>query len=210
MTSVESTSQTSSAPEVEPERASFESAFFSSSASPVFPLEFVCGVLAMGLWFIAFGGGILIGTAPYIAVIQSGSFRPADVIFASLMILLFWTVTNVGTLACVASFLGAFAARTRFASGGYHEQARTEQRPRGVATFYAGAVLRGFSVYGLVLAGMLVLATEFIVTPSQGQYVRLAATISMMSFYVGYDPEVFANLLSRVKQFLDVSPSRSR
>jgi hypothetical protein len=53
------------------------------------------------------------------------------------------------------------------------------------------------------MAGLLVLATESFIRPSQGEYVRLAATMSVMSFYAGYDPAALGSLLHRVRKLLE-------
>ena len=58
-----------------------------------------------------------------------------------------------------------------------------------------------------MLAGLLVMATEALTSPTQGHYVRLASTISVVSFYAGYDPQMFAVILDRIKRLLDSKPS---
>ncbi len=62
--------------------------------------------------------------------------------------------------------------------------------------------MRGFGVFVLILSGLLVLATDSLISPNQGQYVRLAGMVSVISFYAGYDPVALAELLKRIEQFL--------
>jgi hypothetical protein len=153
-------------------------------------------------WFALFGGAILIGTEPYRRAITA----PASVhelIRSSLVVLAFWTITNIGLLACISSFLGALGRRTRFAVRLGTPPDTCDAVPRPVSLFYASAIIRGFSVYALVMAGLIVLVTESFLNPSQDQYIRLAATTSVTSFYVGYDPAILGNLLQRVRQTVE-------
>ena len=121
------------------------------------------------------------------------------------VVLAFWTITNVGILSCVAAFLGALGRRTRFTSRTDELQAAiddTHPDNHGLATYYVSAIMRGFGVYALVLAGLLVLATNSLTSPDQESYMRLAPIVSIISFYAGYDPSIFAGLLDRVKAVL--------
>jgi hypothetical protein len=163
---------------------------------------------ALLFWFALFAGGTLIATKPFI---DSLSTTASMLEFAGdcAVIVMFWTITNVGILSILAAMLGAFGQRTHFASPlatagmlGTLAQPSTDANPRELFTHYASAIMRGFGVYTLVLSGLLVLATDAIVAPSQGQYVRLAGMVSVISFYAGYDPEMLAGLLKRIERFL--------
>ena len=45
--------------------------------------------------------------------------------------------------------------------------------------------------------------TDALISPDQATYIRIAPMMSIISFYVGYDPTLFAALLDRVRKFLD-------
>lgn len=62
------------------------------------------------------------------------------------------------------------------------------------------AILRGFFVYLTVISGILVLLENPILgTMSPGQYIRFAGLLSLLSFFVNYDPSLFVALLDRVR-----------
>jgi hypothetical protein len=198
-------------PAVDEERIAFERNFDRSSIA-VSWRELLTGFFALAAWFLLFAGGILIGTASYIKSLE-GNLAVTQWMWAVTMVVLFWTITNVGILSCLAAILGAFGRRTRFTSRlavNYPDDAAispTNADARTVVILYASAIIRGFGVYALMLAGLLVMATETLLNPSQGHYVRLAATISVISFYAGYDPEMFAGILERIKRLVESKPA---
>jgi hypothetical protein len=191
---------------VDPEREEFERHFDEAQFVASWH-ELVLGATSLAAWFMLFTGGTLIATGPYIAEF-SAPLRPLRAIQASLVIAGFWTISNVGLLSILAAVLGAFGQRTRFTAKitAWHAIGAEAELPRPgfreVLTHYASAIMRGFGVYTLVLSGLLVLATEAIVSPTQGQYVRLAGLVSVISFYAGYEPAMLADLLKRIERFL--------
>jgi hypothetical protein len=195
------------APVIDEERILFERSF-DRSAIAVSWRELLAGFAALGGWFVLFAGGILIGTQVYISAL-GGALSLGLRTWYLMMVVMFWTITNVGLLSCLAAILGAFGRRTKFTSHLATHWAdeelsdTTRANPRTVVILYASAIMRGFGVYALVLAGLLVLATDMLVTPSQVEYVRLAATISIISFYAGYDPQMFAGILDRIKRLVE-------
>jgi hypothetical protein len=170
---------------------------------PMRRAEFVAGFLALVLWFVVFGGGILVNTAPARAQLTAPS-TIRETFNAAVIVFLFWTITNVGVLSCLSAFLGAIGRRTRFAVQLTEANSYADLIPQNnIWSHYASAVIRGFGIYAMVMAGLLVLATETFENPSQGGYLRLAATIALIAFYAGYDPELFAGVLQRVKRLID-------
>jgi len=168
--------------------------------------ELSLGLLNVAIWFVLFAGGVLISSQPFRnEIAEFTSFR--SWVAAFVMTLLFWTITNVGILACSAALLGAFGRRTKFVvremRSGSPERDNSPALPRDIGTYYVSAIMRGFGIYILALAGLLVLATEAFKNPDQGEYLRLAGTMSIVAFYAGYDPSTFAGLLDRVKQFFE-------
>jgi hypothetical protein len=170
---------------------------------PVSKIELVIGLLALLMWFVLFAGGILIATEPYRQAIASPTSL-GSVSLSSVMVLAFWTITNVGVLCCLSAFLGAFGRRTRFALQLNAKSAEKylDSVPRQLSSHYVSAIMRGFGIYGMVMAGLLVLASESLEKPSQGGYLRLSATVCVMAFYVGYDPELFASVLQKVRKLI--------
>jgi len=191
----------------EPDRLAFEAAFEAPQLLVAGWGELCLGFTTLAVWFLLFAGGILVGTKPYISTLSAAT-AVSEVVGAALVILLFWTITNVGILSILAATLGAFGRRTRFTRRvALHGMdipgdVKEKQDRRAVTIHCASAVMRGFGVYALVLSGLLVLATEALVAPTQGQYVRMASMISVVSFYAGYDPEMFAGFLDRIKRFI--------
>jgi hypothetical protein len=170
---------------------------------PMRRIEFLLGLIALLLWFVTFGGGIIVGTEQLRAELARARDL-ATAIPLAMQVFLFWTITNVGVLSCLAAFLGAFGRRNQFAVHLTRPNTHyLELVPANISSHYASAVLRGFGIYAMVMAGLLILATETFENPSQGGYLRIAATVSVMAFYAGYDPELFASVLQRVKRLLD-------
>ena len=201
---------TSESQVIDPERLAYEAAQGQAhtksqpTSLQISPRELALGLVAMFVWFGLFSGGILVSTQPYREALQNSELS-VTMFRVWFFVFLFWTVTNIGILSCVASFLGALGRRTRFTLRMDVPKAdvNSDQKdPHGVATYYTSAIMRGFGIYMLMLAGILVLATEALIAPTQSEYMRLAPTASIISFYAGFDPSIFASLLSRVESFL--------
>src|SRR5262245_57099414 len=77
--------------------------------------ELLVSTGALLAWFALFAGGTLIATKPYIDALGSVA-NPLYMTGNWCVIVLFWTITNVGILSMLAAILGAFGQRTRFAS----------------------------------------------------------------------------------------------
>ncbi|OYW11683.1 MAG: hypothetical protein B7Z55_19000, partial [Planctomycetales bacterium 12-60-4] len=167
---------------------------FETPHRPVTPGELVLAIAALVAWFGLFAGGLLVGTEPHRTRIADPTVTTVAV--ADWMIVLsFWTITNIGVLSCVAAFLGAFGNRAQFIR--LPETAPAQNLPPAhwsfdsLWTYYTSAVMRGFGVYTLSLAGLLVLSTASLVRPTQDDYLRLAPLLSIIAFYGGYDSTVF-------------------
>ena len=169
--------------------------------------ELVVGAVCISLWFILFAGGILIATQPYLQQLNA-DMSLGKRLHSWTMVLCFWTITNIGMLSCLSAMLGALGRRTRFTVlVATHPCVEPEpQDARSALIFYYSAVMRGFGIYTLVQAGLLVLATKAFIQPEQGEYLRLAATMSVLGFYAGYDPEMFGVLLARVRRLFESPP----
>ncbi len=169
--------------------------------------ELIVGAICIVLWFVLFAGGILIATQPYLQQLNT-NMSVGRRVHSWVMVLCFWTITNIGMLSCLSAMLGALGRRTRFTVlVATHPCVEPQpQDARSALVFYYSAVMRGFGIYTLVQAGLLVLATKAFIQPEQGEYLRLAATMSVLGFYAGYDPEMFGVLLSRVRRLFESPP----
>ncbi len=162
-------------------------------------VEVIAGIAVWLGWLVLFSGGMLISSEPYRNDIANGGGFGA-VALAWAMTLLFWTVTNLALLSVLSSLLGAVARRTRFI-GVDSDRFNSSQRRQSLREHYMSAGMRGFGIYILVMAGMLVLATEVLSNPDAEKYMRLAATVSVIAFYGGYDPRAFKSVFNRVSSF---------
>src|SRR5690606_6490091 len=141
---------------------------------------------------ILFAGGILIATQPYLQQLNA-EMALGSRVRSWLMVLCFWTITNIGMLSCLSAMLGALGRRTRFTVlAASHPCVEAEpQDARGTLGSDHPAVMRGCGTYPLVRAGRVGSAAKAVAQPEQGQYRRLPATRALRSFDAGYDPEVF-------------------
>lgn len=176
------------------------------SESAVSGTELSFGLGGIALWFLLFTGGVLINSQPYRDLVVNSTIV-TEWLSAYVMTILFWTVTNVGLLTCLAALIGAAGYRTRFAQHASRDRLPEVVSQRSMLPFdsvhYFSAIVRGFSIYALSFAGLFVLATDSLQNPDQGSYLRLAATMTIAGFYAGYDPRTFSGLLGRVKTFFE-------
>lgn len=126
--------------------------------------------------------------------IVDGSGAPTHSTFWAFIVVIFcFTPSNLALLCCTAGMLGAMGRRVVLST----------QRNRDTVdqTFpVLSAILRGFFVYLTVISGILVLLENPILgTMSPGQYIRFAGLLSLLSFFVNYDPSLFVALLDRVR-----------
>ncbi|HKX46937.1 MAG TPA: hypothetical protein VJP77_09565 [Planctomycetota bacterium] len=154
------------------------------------PVEVLIAWMAIPLWLAVLVSGTLVNSQPYRARFADFQGSVLEVIGDGLMIVLTYTLTNVGLLCMLASALGALGARAGLGPDGDAHAHHDSSSPA------SSAVLRGFFVYMTVLAGVLVFADRP-VEPTQTQYVRLAGLVSLFAFTLNYYPALFANLLKR-------------
>ena len=140
-------------------------------------------------WILLLLGGILIPTQGYrdaVAALTAGRALVPDV----LIILAFYTVTNVLLLCWLTAILGAAGARARI-------ELEDETGKHDLVNPYTSALLRGFFVYLVILSGAMVSVQDPVqnfLPATQEQYVRLAALMSVLGFIVGYNPEFFTKI----------------
>jgi hypothetical protein len=170
------------------------------------PLEITGGVVTLGLWAVTFAVGIIFPSRPYLESLQGISSGGRDLTWYEVAgrlaaFVITYTATNAAILCCLTAWLGELGRRTRIDGspqrGGIH---------RGD---YVAAVIRGFLAYLAVAAGFIVLGSgSGFITPTQADYVRLAALVSLLGFLTGFSPVMFKGLEERFtgKMHLDQRP----
>ena len=137
-------------------------------------------------------------TAPPEAAAPTGTTTadspPTDsVLWAFIVALLCFTPSNLAFLCCLAGVLGAMGRRVVLST-------QRGQGNRDRTYPLLSALLRSFFVYLTVISGLLVLLENPILgTASPGQYIRFAGLLSLIGFFVSYDPTMFVALLDRVR-----------
>lgn len=170
------------------------------------------GLLCLTAWVWLFGLGLFIDSGQFLTSVKEG---PAGWDKASDMLsaILTYTVTNVAILACLSGLLGGLASHIIYET----IQQKKPQLPAadasvppapgedGTDTFEngyltenpVGSMLRSFSVFLAFIAGTYIFADKPFSSPSPEQYARVAGSVSLVSFLVGYDPTIFSSMLKR-------------
>lgn len=100
-----------------------------------------------------------------------------------------WGITSVGMIACISAAIGASSSYLFFTN---------ESLQVGWWSNYLLGMIRGFVIYCLYLGGLLIFdekAFKFLENFSVLEYIRLSASISLISFFVGANPKALDNLL---------------
>jgi hypothetical protein len=167
-------------------------------------LVFLAAVLL--LWTLLLATGIFIASQPYRDALGQAQLNPNPLAYAATWFKAFvsYTFTNIAMLSGLASLAGAGArhAEAQLAAG---------ERITSLRALYASAALRGFFVYLIALSGLMVFAENFSqIAQTPDLYVRLAGFISLLSFMLGFNPELFARFLERIARLLEDQSSQSR
>jgi hypothetical protein len=170
-------------------------------------IEIVGGAITLGLWAVIFAVGIIFPSRPYLESLQGISSGGRELTWYEVLgrlaaFVLTYTATNAAVLCCLTAWLGELGRRTRIDGspqrGGIH---------RGD---YIAAVIRGFLAYLAVAAGFIVLGSgsNLFIAPTQADYVRLAAIVSLLGFLTGFSPSLFRGLEEKFggKMHLDQKP----
>jgi len=149
--------------------------------------------VAVLLWLVMFIVGTLVPSQPYRESFAAFEGRVSDTLLDGLLVIATYTLTNVLILCVPAGLLGALGNRAILLS----DTEEAKDNNEDLTSPYCSAVLRSFLVYLAFIAGVLLLGQEP-TNPTQGQYVRIAGSISLVSFAVSYRPVFFGRLLARV------------
>lgn len=155
--------------------------------------EVCAGLMAMCLWFGLFVAGTFIGTKNDRQTL-AGEASAGEKAQALLVVLFCYTPTNAAMLCCIASVLG-----------GIFRRMRSRQRQRllcpSLSVLLLSLLFQGFVVYLVMASGILSFGgwDHFFEHPNRDQYLRLAATSSLISLMIGYSPGLFNSLMGRLE-----------
>lgn len=151
-------------------------------------------VLVLG-WGILFAAGLIINSGPYRDELGSTQHLPFWRHLKDwFMAFTSYTMTNVLLLSCLASLIGDFGQRLKLDRDGGSDQ---------TASPWAAAITRGFFIYLVGISGILLLVENPFSATSPQQYVRLAGFMSLLSFMMGYSPDMFGKFFKRVAEALE-------
>lgn len=111
------------------------------------------------------------------------------VVIPWLVVLLFFLPLNLALICTVAGALGAYGNRANLQDDATTPQARDESNP------IMSGMLRGFFIYLFLISGLLLLDDKPFSDPGPGQYIRFAGFLSLISFIVSYQPNLFSMLI---------------
>lgn len=149
------------------------------------------------LWLLLFGMGIIVNSQPYRdLVLQRFEW------FAFLMAVASYTPTNTAVLAVVTGFVGGCGSLIFYggldpaASEGLPES--EQERMAARLEHPSSSAIRGFFGYLGIMAGAVVGSDQPFAATTPEQYWRLACSVSLLAFILGFDSTLFRSLVSTV------------
>lgn len=181
-------------------------------------MRVVVGAVALTFWLLFFASGLLVETVEYRRFLAPNAFADqpqadataaantsqpytGSAAFAFIAAMLCFTPTNLVFVTLLAGFLGGCASNI-VAENLDVDQLR-QVHPRRLMYLEEtpwSAMMRSFIVYLCVIAGLYFAMDDPFKNSTPAQYMRLAGTLSLMAFVVGYDP-------SRIEQWLRLVPN---
>ena len=137
-------------------------------------------LITIFLWLALYTGGVVVGTSKYREIINNSS-SVFDIASSCLIVFLFYTLSNVAILCCLASMIGGIC--------------------RGSNSLLALAA-NGLFIYLILISGLLLLGTSPFDNLNQAQYTRLAGTASLFAFICGYSPGMLGKLVNRIEEMV--------
>jgi len=175
------------------------------------------GAAALLAWLVLFAAGLLIETGKYRRFLAPETYadevRAAEEAGEPLSVYggnaasafcattVCYTPTNLIFLTLLAGLLGGCSSNV-VAGSASREDVPQDQRRRQMYLEENpwSAMIRGFLVYLCVIAGLYFVMDDPFKNPTPSQYLRLAGTLSVLAFVVGYDP-------SRIEQWIHLVPN---
>lgn len=153
--------------------------------------------VGLAVWLLVFGMGIIVNSAPYRnAITQAFGWFPF------LMAILSYTPTNTAVLAVATGFVGGcgslifYGGVTGAAQAEQSEESREQMRFR--LEHPSSSAIRGFFGYLVIMAGAVVGSDQPFAATTPEQDRRLACSISLLSFILGFDATFFQSLVGTV------------
>jgi hypothetical protein len=158
------------------------------------------GLACIIAWILLFSAGLFVETKSFRDELTK-AFNIGDLFTVCLC----YTPTNAALLTCLAGLAGGISSRLTYG--------RFVEDPLGIGTPEKltvtdvlvrtenpiASMLRSFIVYFIFVAGLAMASPQNPFSePTQDQYFRFAAMVSVLGFVVGYDPSVFNNFIRRL------------
>lgn len=174
------------------------------------------GSLALIAWLAFFSVGLLIDSGKYrrhlspqapttTVTTESQLAEKADDVFQGSVAHAFgaaivcYTPTNLLFLTLLAGLLGGCSSNVRAQQMEGSLKTDNKERLMYLEESPWSAMVRSFVVYMCVIAGLYVVIDDPFKNPTAAQYMRLAGTMSMAAFVVGYDP-------TQIRRWIGIMP----
>ena len=158
------------------------------------------GLVCIIAWVLLFSAGLFVETKSLRDQLAK-AFSFADLFTVCLC----YTPTNAALLTCLAGLAGGISSRLTY--GRFVEDPVGIGMPEKLTVTDVlvrtenpiASLLRSFIVYFIFVAGLAIASPQNPFSePTQDQYFRFAAMVSVLGFVVGYDPSVFNNFIRRL------------
>lgn len=163
--------------------------------------ELAWGIAALMLWLVIFAAGLLVPSRNAMEIFWTGKLPSlGDSIYYGFLSIISYPGTNIVFLSCSAAVLGCIARRWQVSDELKTVTGDTTLAPP--ARVYIAAILRGFFLYLMIVAGALIVLPEDALTNTQintfAQYWRIAGWVSVMAFVMGYNPNLLVRLIQQI------------
>lgn len=116
---------------------------------------------------------------------------------------LVYTPTNMALLTLFAGLLGGCVSNIKYSMMTLDERASLKPKEEAILSENPlSATMRGFVIYLCMVAGLYVVLDDPFKDSTPGQYARLAGSMSLVAFIVGFDP-------TRIKVWLRMADNKS-
>ncbi len=129
--------------------------------------------------------------------------QPVSRVAAFFYSVLVFTPTNMALLTLFAGLLGGCVSNIKYSMMTIEERANLKPNEEAILSENPlSATMRGFVIYLCMVAGLYVVLDDPFKDSTPGQYARLAGSMSLVAFIVGFDP-------TRIKAWLRMADSKS-
>lgn len=129
--------------------------------------------------------------------------QPVSRVTAFFYSVLVYTPTNMALLTLFAGLLGGCVSNIKYSMMTNEERANLKPKEEAILSENPlSATMRGFVIYLCMVAGLYVVLDDPFKDSTPGQYARLAGSMSLVAFIVGFDP-------TRIKAWLRMADSKS-